>query len=291
MEKLLEFLFISSLKGVGKKTIHKKYIEAIKRCDGISDLEKNYLPKIKAISSTELKIAEDNAKKLFEEIQSKPDVIAITYFDKLYPVSVKALQDSAPLILYTKGRPELLSGKNIALVGTRKPSDHTAAVEGNLVGKIIDLSNSTIVSGLAAGCDYIAHDTAVNQKGFTLAAMPSGVENVIPAQNRALAEKIVSSGGCLVSEYHLNAPASKWTFVERDSLIAALSEVTIVAECGINSGTMHTVNAAIGLHRKIACYIPEDFSKGKYEGNRYMVDNLGAVPLKNTEDLRKLLNR
>lgn len=290
MEKLLEILFISSLKGVGKKTIHKQYFEAIKSCEDINDLEENLLPKIKAFSTIELKTAEDNAKKRFEEILNKPDIMAITYFDSCYPVSVKALQASAPLILYTKGNAELLGGNNIAVVGTRKPSDHTAAVEQNLVKKIIDLSNTTIVSGLAVGCDYIAHDTAVKQKGCTIAAMPSGVENVIPAQNRLLADKIVSSGGCLVSEYQLNAPATKWTYVERDSLIAALSETTIVAECGVNSGTMHTVKAAMGLRRKIACYIPEDFAKGKYDGNLYMVDNLGAVPLKNTEDLRKLLS-
>ena len=93
-----------------------------------------------------------------------------------------------------------------------------------------------------------------------------------------------------VKEYQLNAPATKWIYVERDSLIAALSETTIVAECGVNSGTMHTVKAAVGLRRKIACYIPEDISRGKYDGNLYMLDNLGAIPLKDTEDLRKLLS-
>ena len=64
MEKLLELLFISSLKGVGKKTIHKQYFEAIKSCEDINDLEENLLPKIKAFSTIELKTAEKKEKKL-----------------------------------------------------------------------------------------------------------------------------------------------------------------------------------------------------------------------------------
>ena len=175
------------------------------------------------------------------------------------------------------------------MVGTRKPSDHTAAVERNLVGKIIDLSSSTIVSGLAFGCDYIAHKAAVDKEGKTIAVLPSGVENVTPSQHKELAEQIVIGGGCLLSEYFLHAPATRGTFVERDGLIAALSETTVVPECGVKSGTMHTVDAAVKLKRKIACYLPEDLSKGCYEGNLHMIQKLGAIPLKNTEDLKLIL--
>ena len=221
--------------------------------------------------------------------QKTQGVSAITCFDERYPETVKALGDSAPIILYTKGDETSLNGKNIAVVGTRKPSDHTAAVERNLVGKIIDLSGSTIVSGLALGCDYIAHETALNKKGKTVAVLPSGVENVTPSQHSKLAEQIVVSGGCLVSEYKIHAPAVRGTFVERDSLIAALSETTVVAECGVNSGTMHTVGAAVKLKRKIACYMPADFSKGSYEGNLYMIQGMGAIPLKNNEDLKFII--
>ena len=92
-----------------------------------------------------------------------------------------------------------------------------------------------------------------------------------------------------MSEYKIHAPAVRGTFVERDSLIAALSETTVVAECGVNSGTMHTVGAAVKLKRKIACYMPADFSKGSYEGNLYMIQGMGAIPLKNNEDLKFII--
>ena len=289
MSKLLEFLFISNLKGVGKKTIHKKYIDAIWRCNDLQDLIETYLPMIRAFSDAEISQSRDMAQKQLEEIQQLPGVSAISFLDELYPDSVKALGESAPLILYVKGDGSSLVGKNIAVVGTRKPSDHTVAVERNLVGKIIDLSSSTIVSGLAFGCDYIAHETTVNKKGRTIAVLPSGVENVVPSQHKELAEQIVASGGCLVSEYRIHAPATRGTFVERDSLIAALSEVTVVAECSVKSGTMHTVDAAVKLQRKIACYMPSDLTKGSYEGNLHMVQNMDAIPLRDTEDLKRIL--
>ena len=289
MNKLHEFLFISNIKGIGKKTIHKKYIDAIWRCNDLSDLIETYLPMIKSFSSAEIDQAKALAQKQMEELLGTPGVSAITFFDDLYPASIKALGESAPVILYVKGTESSLVGKNIAVVGTRKPSDHTAAVERNLVGKIIDLSGSTIVSGLAFGCDFIAHVTAVNKKGKTIAVLPSGVENVVPAQHKDLAEQIVTGGGCLVSEYKLHAPATKGTYVERDSLIAALSEATVVAECGVKSGTMHTVDAAVKLKRKVACYMPSDLTKGSYEGNLHMIQNMDAIPLKDTEDLKRIL--
>lgn len=289
MNKLLELLFISSFKGIGKKTIHKKYLDAIWRSDDLSDLIETYLPMIKAFSITDIDQAKVTAQRLVEKLDGMQGLSAVTYFDKLYPEEVKDLGESAPLILYVEGDAGILGGKNIAVVGTRKPSVHTAAVERNLVGKIIDLSGSTIVSGLAFGCDCIAHKTTVDKEGKTIAVLPSGVKNVTPSQHRELAEQIVSGGGCLVSEYKLHAPATRGTFVERDSLIAALSETTVVAECGIKSGTMHTVDAAVKLKRKIACYMPEDLSKGSYEGNLYMIHNLGAIPLKKTEDLKLII--
>ena len=289
MNKLFELLFINSFRGVGKKTIHRKYADAIWRCENITDLIETYLPMIRVFTSAEIDQAKESAQRQIEELERSQGVTAISFFDERYPEPVKALGDSAPLILYVKGDETSLKDRNIAVVGTRNPSDHTVAVERNLVGKIIELSGSTIVSGLAFGCDRIAHETAVNRKRKTVAVLPSGVENVVPSQHKELAEQIIVGGGCLVSEYKIHAPATRGTFVERDSLIAALSETTVVAECGVKSGTMHTVDAAVKLKRKIACYMPADLTNGSYDGNLHMIQNLGAIPLKNTEDLKMII--
>lgn len=292
MDKLFELLLVSGFKGIGKKTIHKKYLEAIKRSKDTEDLISNYLPGIKTIPKSDIEDSIEYAKEKIEEIRSASDVGVITIFNDRYPKKLSALGSSAPLILYTKGDLDALYNNSVAVIGTRKPSAHSEKVEQNLVSKIIELDRTkTIVSGLANGCDEIAHRTALQNKGFTVAVLPSGVNNIVPAKNRNLAEEIVLNKGCLISEYSINADATRWTFVERDGLIAALADTTVVMECGINSGTMHTVHKAAELKKPIACYCPNDFSKGSYDGNVYMIEKMGAKPLGSTEELMRMLSK
>lgn len=290
MDRLYDLLFVSSLKGVGKKTVYKKYLSAIKKSEDTEDLISNYIPRIKDFSSMDIETAKDSANTEIEEIHKNSDIEVITCFCEKYPNRLRALGNSAPLVLYVRGNSEILDQSSVAVVGTRRPSFHSVKVEQNLVSKIIDIKrDQTIISGLAIGCDEIAHRTTLQNNGITAAVLPSGVGNIVPAQNRHLAEEIVSSGGCLISEYSINSDATRWSFVERDGLIAALADTTLVVECGVNSGTMHTVNKAIELHKPVACYWPADFSKGSYDGNAYMIENMKAKPLRDTEELRKLI--
>lgn len=292
MDKLFELFFVSGLKGIGKKTIHKKYLEAIKRSRDTEDLISNYLPRIKTIPKSDIENSIEYAKEKIEEIRSASGVEVITIFSDRYPKKLSALGSSAPLILYTRGDLEALYNNSVAIIGTRKPSAHSEKVEQNLVSKIIELDGKrSIVSGLANGCDEIAHRTALQNNGITMAVLPSGVKNIVPAKNRNLAEEIVLNKGCLISEYSINADATRWSFVERDGLIAALADTTVVMECGINSGTMHTVHKAAELKKPIACYWPNDFSKGMYGGNVYMIEKMGAKPLRCTEELKMMLER
>ena len=290
MDRLFDLLLVSSIKGIGKKTIHKKYLEAIRRSKDTEDLILNYLPRIKAIPKSDIDSSMEYTKARIKELKDASDIEVITCLSDRYPNKLFDLGPSAPLILYARGNLAALSNNSVAVVGTRKPSAHSAKVEQNLVSKIIELdSKKAIVSGLAIGCDEIAHRAALQNNGLTVAILPSGVKNIVPAQNRDLAEEIVSNKGCLISEYPINADATRWSFVERDGLIAALADTTVVLECGVNSGTMHIVRKAAELKKPIACYWPNDFSKGSYEGNVYMVEKMSAKPLGNTEALRKLL--
>ena len=90
MNKLLELLFINSFKGIGKKTIHRKYIDAIWRCEDIYDLIGTYLPMIKVFSNADIDQAKTTAQRHIEELEEMQRVSAITYFDDLYPEAVKA---------------------------------------------------------------------------------------------------------------------------------------------------------------------------------------------------------
>ena len=291
MDKLFELLLVSGIKGIGKKTIHKKYLEAIKKSRDTEDLISNYFPRIKTIPRSDIENSIESAMEKIEEIRNASDIEAITIFSDRYPKKLSALGSAAPLILYAKGDLAALNNNCIAIIGTRKPSIHSEKVEQNLVTKIIELDRKkTIVSGLANGCDEIAHRTALQSKGVTVAVLPSGVKNIVPAKNRNLAEAIAINNGCLISEYPINADATRGSFIERDGLIAALADTTVAVECGINSGTMHTVHKAVELKKPIACYWPNDFSKGLYEGNSYMFEKLSAKPIGNTEELKNLLS-
>lgn len=291
MDRLFDLLLITGIKGIGKKTVHKKYLNAIKRSKDTEDLISNYIPKIKPIPRTEIENSVEQTKKKIEEIRNASDVEAITIFDSRYPKKLLALGSSAPLILYVRGNREALYNNSVAVVGTRKPSAHSEKVEQNLVSKIIELdSTRTIISGLAKGCDEIAHRTALQNNGITVAVLPSGVKNIISTQNRNLAEDIVVNKGCLLSEYSIYADATRGSFIERDWLIAALADTTVVMECGVKSGTMHTVHKAAELQKQIACYWPNDFSKGSYDGNVYMIEKMAAKPLGSTEQLKRLLS-
>ena len=82
-----------------------------------------------------------------------------------------------------------------------------------------------------------------------------------------MAEDILKTNGCLISEYGLDAKAFKGTYVERDKLVAAFSDALFVVECGLKSGTMHTVEAAQKYRKTIFTFIPKDIPEGEYEGN------------------------
>ena len=82
-----------------------------------------------------------------------------------------------------------------------------------------------------------------------------------------MAEDILKTNGCLISEYGLDAKAFKGTYVERDKLVAAFIDALFVVECGLKSGTMHTVEAAQKYRKTIFTFIPKDIPEGEYEGN------------------------
>lgn len=116
MDKLFELLLVSGFKGIGKKTIHKKYLEAIKRSNDTEDLISNLLPRIKTIPTSDMENSIEYAKAKMEEIRSASDVEVITIFSDRYPKKLSALGPTAPLILYTKGDLEALYNNCIVTV-------------------------------------------------------------------------------------------------------------------------------------------------------------------------------
>ena len=266
MIKFKELLFLKNLKMVGKATIYNKYWNLLNECNGFDDLVSK-ISKESKFTKDDIDKAIGNAQKLYDDVNNNKELQVITVFDDNYPEKLMVMENKRPLILYVKGNVDLLSKTNIAFIGTRKPSTESEIFEKKLVKNIVNNSERVIVSGLALGCDKIAHQVTVDENKATIAVLPSGINLITPSSNKQLAEVILKTNGCLISEYGLDAKAFKGTYVERDKLVAAFSDALFVVECGLKSGTMHTVEAAQKYRKTIFTFIPEDIPEGEYEGN------------------------
>jgi DNA processing protein len=102
----------------------------------------------------------------------------------------------------------------------------------------------TIISGLARGVDTVAHEAALAAGGRTIAVLGSGLAQLFPAENIALAEKIAEGRGAVVSEFPLHTPPDKQTFPQRNRIVAAWSQALVVTECARKSGSLITANLA-----------------------------------------------
>jgi len=247
-----DLIRLQLVNGLGRKTISKilTYMELKNiKLDSFSDV-------LKLISNMKIKrlkinedIIEEEASKIFESCK-KSKIRIVGLYDHRYPYKFSLIDDK-PLILYVDGDLELLNEENnIAIVGTRNPSQEGYEISSIMAERLTE-ENCRIVSGFASGCDEAAHYGCLQAKGRTIAIIPSGHLNVLK-QNRSLYNLIILNGGCIVSELPPLAKAEKYSFIDRNRLIAAASEGVIVIEGGLKGGTSHTVKFAKEYNKAVA---------------------------------------
>ena len=176
-------------------------------------------------------------------------ITALTPEDDRYPRRLKEIPDPPPL-LYVRGDLIERDEWSLAVVGTRRPTAYgqqvTRALSAELAG-----SGLTIVSGLARGVDGIAHETALEHGGRTLAVVACGLDRVYPPEHKPLAARILDSGGAMLSEYPLGTRPDARYFPRRNRIIAGMTLGTLVTEAGEKSGTWHTVTSALDQGREV----------------------------------------
>jgi len=138
-----------------------------------------------------------------------------------------------PVLLYYKGDIRLLyrKSKNIAVIGLLNPTETIEKRERKLVSALIE-QGVVIVSGLAFGCDSIAHDQALESGGKTVAILPGPLNKILPEKNTELAHRIVEKGGLLVTEYNSDFSSQRelaGRYVERDRLQALFCDAVVLA--------------------------------------------------------------
>lgn len=188
-----------------------------------------------------------------------------------------------PFALFYKGDITLLSRSNlnIAVIGVLNPDDKVEQAETIVVKEILK-HKATIVSGLALGCDTIAHKTALESGAKTIAILPSALNSILPKKNTELAREIVERGGLLISEYY-DAPASKndlvGRFIVRDRLQALFSDGILLAASyapnalGNDSGSRHAMGKAkeYGIKRAVIYNDAKHFNMPVYDLNRQIL--------------------
>src|SRR5258705_2885787 len=165
-----------------------------------------------------------------------------------YPAGFAGLADP-PAAWFVRGEALPPAGQSIAIVGSRSASAYGRGFASRLAGDLA-IAGYTIVSGLARGIDAAAHEGALAAGGRTVAVVPGGLDAIVPAHHRPLAERIARQGS-LASERATGGPRHGWEFVERNRLIAALAGATVVVEAAARSGALSTPPAAPRIGRPV----------------------------------------
>lgn len=169
--------------------------------------------------------------------------------DADYPPRLLATADP-PLLLWLQGPRELLAAPSLAIVGSRNPTAQGADNARAFAGALAQ-AGQAIVSGLALGIDAAAHEGALDAGGATIAVVGTGLDQVYPSRNRALAARILAGGGLIVSEYSLGTPVMQANFPRRNRIIAGLTQGCLVVEAAVQSGSLITARLAVEAGREV----------------------------------------
>lgn len=227
-----------------------------------------------ALASAALEIAEWHAKGLAPAGFAGP----------CYPEQAVAIADAPPLLFF-EGPCERASRPGVAIVGTR-----TATSQGlraaHRAAQVIADSGLVVYSGLAAGIDAAAHRGALEAGGMTVAVMGTPISRRYPKENAPLADRIVASGGALVSEFLPGRATRPWDFLRRNKTMSALASATLVIEAGPTSGAKSQAIAALTHGRPV--FLPSSLvaqHQWAHDAVHLGVQGVRAIEVSSAEDV------
>jgi DNA processing protein len=209
------------------------------------------------------------------------DIQIILFDDDRFPPLLREIPHP-PFGIYVKGPLPENDQMAIAIVGTRR-----ATPDGKSTARkfATDLARAgiAIVSGLAFGVDAAAHEGCLDAGGRTIAVLACGLGSVYPRNNEPLAQKILSSGGALISEYPPDEPAYPSRFLERNRVISGISKGTLVVEAPERSGSLATARFAFEQNRDVFV-VPGPIAHPNFKGSNRLIRQ-GAELVTGAEDI------
>lgn len=175
---------------------------------------------------------------------------------------------------------------SVAIVGTRKPTAYGKEVTHQLAYELAQ-RGVVIISGLALGVDGIAHQAALEAGGTTIAVLGNGLPEIYPATHKSLAEKIITQGGAIISEYEPGTEARPYQFLERNRLVSGLADAVIITEAASKSGTLNTAMHALEQGKEVFV-VPGNITSPMSSGCNALLKQ-GATPITTFEDVLEVI--
>jgi DNA processing protein len=207
--------------------------------------------------------------------------------DPAWPAGLADLGQHGPLALWSRGDTAALERmpRSVSLVGARAATGYGEHVAMEASAGLVD-RRFAIVSGAAYGIDGMAHRAALASGGTTVAVLAGGLDRFYPSGHEALLTRIVESG-LVLSEVPPGTPPTKWRFLQRNRLIAALSRATIVLEAGWRSGSLNTAGHAAALGRPLGA-VPGPVTSAASAGCHRLIREYDAVLVTNAAEMAEL---
>lgn len=189
--------------------------------------------------------------------------------------------DKQPQALYYNGTLPTERQMSVAIVGTRKPTIYGKEVTRKLAEGLAK-RGVIVISGLALGIDAIAHTSALDVGGITLAVQANGLHRVYPSTNRGLGERIIAGGGAIISEYEEGVEPLPYQFLARNRIVSGLADCVIVVEAAQRSGTLSTAAHALNQGKDVYA-VPGNITNPLSVGCNTLIKQ-GATPITNIDE-------
>lgn len=185
------------------------------------------------------------------EFMERHGIRMLYLHDEDYPPRLAEIPNP-PKVLFVLGNAALASEHMVSVVGTRRCTQGGMDFCRNFIGELAPMfPDLWVISGLAYGIDSVGHMAAIEAGRATGAVLAHGLDTIYPAAHRNLARDIIARGGALISEYPSGVTPFRSRFLERNRIVAALSDATIVVESEVKGGAMSTANTAFSFSREL----------------------------------------
>lgn len=286
MEERAYQYWLHNLPGIGDKTIEmllKTFgsagqiyyagTDALKRA-----VKEKRAEKIESFSRTW------DVEKRYEELERRK-ILFVPRDDERYPERLRKMEHP-PYAIYCLGSLPLEQAPSAAVIGARECSEYGSHMAHAFAGKMAE-AGVMVVSGMARGIDGIAQKAALLNGGRTYAVLGSGVDVCYPASNRELYQEILDTGGGILSPFPPGSPPLKQQFPERNRIVAGLSDVILVVEARLKSGTWITVDMALEQGKSVYA-VPGRLTDRLSDGCNFLIRQGAGIALTPEDILAEL---